>query len=148
MNRKGEQIRVEGGIYVGKTGWFDNEGSHTHKMFAVIINQVTNKKGVVVDKATKIGRRNVAPFIVPKPASYPEAIMQQHPKIEQLMAKLCRDLAMCEIDPEEVEIQSYFLPTSKKPLPNKVRRAAMPFGSKSYTHKRLVIHSTFDLFQL
>ena len=114
MNRKGEQIRVVGGIYVGKTGWFDNEGSHTQKMFAVIINQVTNKKGVVVDKATKISRRNVAPFIVPKPASYPEAIMQQHPKTEQLMAKLCRDLAMCEIDPEGGEIQSLFSAHLKK----------------------------------
>jgi hypothetical protein len=61
-----------------------------------------------------VSRRNVAPFERPAAGSYAQAALQQHPKIEQLMVKLCRDLAMCEVDDTDNSIQTIFAAHLKK----------------------------------
>jgi hypothetical protein len=37
---------------------------------------------------------------------YAEAIMQQHPKIEQLLMKLCKQLAKCELSFDDKSIHT------------------------------------------
>ena len=113
-SRLGNPIRVVGGVYIGKTGWYDTEGNNTAKMVAVIIHKVKNSKGAVVNRATRISRKSVTAFARPQPASYAQAALQQHPKIEQLMVKLCRDLAMCEVGHEDDNIHTIFAAHLKK----------------------------------
>ena len=108
-NRKGTKIRFVGGAYIGKTGWIDQEGDETEKSYAVIVRNVWKKNGTTkADKATKVRKRNVATFETQQASCYVEAVMVQQPEVEQNMMKLCRLLAMCDVDPNDENILRVF----------------------------------------
>ena len=110
MERKGSPIKILDGEYAGKTGWFDNEKEDTKCFYYVIIHQAVKKNGKLYDKATKVRKENVRALEDElSPSSYLEAVLQQHPKIEKLMAKLCKELAMCGMDNADPNIGLFFM---------------------------------------
>jgi hypothetical protein len=96
-DRRGEEIRFVAGTYVGYKGWIDNSRELTPASFPVIVHAFKKKDGSTVDKATTVRRTSVRSADISTPTSYAEAVMQQHPKIDHAMEKLCRQLAKCEM---------------------------------------------------
>jgi hypothetical protein len=96
VNRRGAEIRFVGGTYIGYKGWVDNSKEETAKSTPVIVHSFKKKDGSVVDKATTVRKTSIRPAVIQAPTSYAEAILQQHPKIEQMLDKLCTKLAKCE----------------------------------------------------
>ena len=108
MSRKGEEIRIVAGTYKGYTGCIDNSKQDTVASISVIVNAFKKRSGGTVDKSATIRKSSLRPAKIPAPASYGEAIMQQHPKIEQMLEKLCRQLAKCEVGRGGSSIQVVF----------------------------------------
>ena len=52
---------------------------------------------------TSIGRPRT------KPTTYAEAVIQQHPDIEKMMDKLCRELAKCKLSPKDRGLETVLL---------------------------------------
>lgn len=107
-NRRGEEIRFIAGTYIGYTGWIDNSRDETPASFPVIVHGFKKKDGSMVDKAATVRKSSVRPAAIQPPLSYAEAIMQQHPKIDQMMDKLCRQLAKCEMSTTDNSIHTVF----------------------------------------
>jgi hypothetical protein len=108
-DRRGEAIRFVAGTYIGYTGWLDESREVTTLSAPVIVHAFKKKDGSTVDKATTVRKTSVGPADIAHPTSYAEAVMQQHPKIDQMMEKLCRQLAKCEmVDTSEYSVLLMF----------------------------------------
>jgi len=109
--RKGKEIRFRKGKYIGKTGWIDNDRVATAKSYPVIVHNVNNSKGIAVDIGTTVRKSSVVFYEHEsgKPMSYFAAVCQQHPKIEQNMEKLCKQLAMCEVSAVDNDMLKMFV---------------------------------------
>jgi hypothetical protein len=107
-SRRGEEIRFIGGRYIGYTGWRDKSRDETEKSCPVIVQGFRKKTGATVDIATTVRKSSCGPALVASPSSYAEAIMQQHPKIDQLLGKLCTQLAKCDLQSTSTSIHSVF----------------------------------------
>ena len=106
-NRRGEEIRFVAGAHSGYIGWIDSSRDETAASVPVIVHGFKKKDGSTVDKAATVRRSSVRSAIQP-PMSYAEAIMQQHLKIDQMMDKLCRQLAKCEMSATDPSIHTLF----------------------------------------
>jgi hypothetical protein len=74
----------------------------------VIVHAFKKKDGSTIDKAATVRKSSVCPADIPEPTSYAQAIMQQHPKIDQLMEKLCHQLAKCEMSTSNNSVLTVF----------------------------------------
>jgi hypothetical protein len=108
MSNRGEEIRFVRGKYMGYTGWLNKDGNESAKSVAVIVNGYKEKNGATSNKTTTVRKESVRPKDQTAPRSRAEAIMQQHPDIEQTMEKLARQLAKCELNPRSTSIQQMF----------------------------------------
>jgi hypothetical protein len=109
MSNRGEEVRFVRGKYIGYTGWINRDGDETAVSIAVIVNGYKDKKtGVTTNKATTVRTESVRVKAQPAPNSRAEAIMQQHPEIEQTMEKLARQLAKCDLSPLSTSILQIF----------------------------------------
>jgi hypothetical protein len=100
MSDKGEPIRFVRGLYKGKTGWLNKEKGSTECQFYVIVSMANNKI-----KRTRVNKESVAaPRDEMAPSSYAEALLQQHPDLEEKMDILCRELAKCKIQKDAAGI--------------------------------------------
>jgi hypothetical protein len=90
MSNRGEEIRFVRGKYIGYTGWINLDGDETAVSIAVIVNGYKDKKNGSTsnNKTTTVRKDSVSSKAQPAPRSRAEAIMQQHPEIEQTMEKL------------------------------------------------------------
>ena len=106
FKRRGESIGFVGGPYIGKTGWIDNTGNVTANSIGVIVHNVKKPDGRICDISAMVRKKSIRRLSEQpeKPASYAHAIMEQHPKIEETLKKLCRQLAKCDLDPSSAEI--------------------------------------------
>jgi hypothetical protein len=103
--RRGEEIRFVGGVYIGYKGWMDKSKDKTALSYHVVVKSFKKKDGSTIDLATTVRKTSVRrPALETPPASYAEAIMQQHPKVEQLLDKLCKQLAKCELSISDTSI--------------------------------------------
>jgi hypothetical protein len=107
-NRRGEEIRFIAGVYSGYKGWLDNSRDETTASVPVIVHGFKRKDGSTVDKAATVRKSSVCLAAIRPPMSYAEAIMQQHLKIDQMMDKLCRQLAKCELSTTDASIHTLF----------------------------------------
>jgi hypothetical protein len=107
-DRRGEEIRFIVGTYEGCKGWIDNSGDATTLSVPVIGHKFKRKDGSTVDKAATVRKSSVHSAAIQPAMSHAEAIMQQHPKIDQMMNKLCRQLAKCEMSTSDTLIQMAF----------------------------------------
>ena len=97
MSQRGEAIRFTTGKYKGRTGWVNSSKPKTAKMMSVIVDL-----GNGVTRDTRVRQTSVAaPFGPPK--SFQEALLQQHPDIEELIDKVASKLAKCTINEESLE---------------------------------------------
>jgi hypothetical protein len=101
MSGRGEEIQFVRGTYLGYMGWINLAGDETAASVPVIVQGFRKKDGSTCNKTAMVRRERVRPR-----AS--EAIMQQYPNIEQMMEKLARQLARCEINPRSTAIQQIF----------------------------------------
>jgi hypothetical protein len=108
MSRRGEEIRFVAGTYVGYTGWIDDSREKTVKSTPVIVHSFKKKDGSLVDKAATVRKTSIRSASIPAPTSRAEATMQQNPKIEQMMVKLCQKLAKCAVSPSDDAIYIVF----------------------------------------
>jgi hypothetical protein len=109
MSNRGEEIRFVRGKYIGYTGWKNLDGDETAVSIAVIVHGYKDKRnGSTSNKTTTVRKESVSSKVQPAPKSRAEAIMQQHPEIEQAMEKLARQLAKCELRPRSTAIQNIF----------------------------------------
>jgi hypothetical protein len=107
-NRRGEEIRFVAGAYSGYIGWIDSSRDETAASVPVIVHGFKKKDGSTVDKAATVRKSSVRSAAIQPPMSYAEAIMQQHLKIDQMMDKLCRQLAKCEMSTTDDSIHTLF----------------------------------------
>jgi hypothetical protein len=106
MSNRGEVISFVRGKYIGYTGWKNLDGDKTAVSIAVIVHGYKDKKnGSTSNKTATVRKESVKSKVQPAPKSRAEAIMQQHPEIEQAMEKLARQLAKCELRPRSTSIQ-------------------------------------------
>jgi hypothetical protein len=104
MNNHGEAIRFSGGKYKGETGWFDAlRPSHPKMMYNVIVDR---EDGAIITKVKKESVKVIANDTIPVTAE--EAVLNQHPDVEEAMDKLVAKLARCWIRPESTDIHRIF----------------------------------------
>ena len=109
MSNHGDEIRFVGGKHVGCTGWVDLDGDETAACIAVVVNGYKDKRSrSASNKSTTVRKESVRLMAQPAPQSRAEAIMQQHPEIEQTMEKLARQLAKCELSPRSASMHKIF----------------------------------------
>jgi hypothetical protein len=108
VQQRGREIRFIKGKYIGYNGWINDHGDHTAHSYAVIVSGYKSVNGGTHDRITKVRKESVRDRILPPANSKSEAIMQQHPEIEQTMEKLCRQLAKCDINPRSNSIKEVF----------------------------------------
>lgn len=101
-HNKGDRIRFVAGTYAGYTGWYDNarktSGHGRKTMYVYVIVFLDDG----TEKATKVRKTSVRPSFK-APATYEEAIIQQHSDIEAQMIRLASMFATCKIkDDDEV----------------------------------------------
>ena len=110
-DRRGREIVFIDGNFDGKTGWVDNDYDETEKMIYVIIKNArrSKKTGKWVDKATRVNKSNIRyKDDLENPLSFLHAVLQQQPKLEKMMDKLCKELAMCQIPDDNTELLPLF----------------------------------------
>ena len=90
---KGRAVNFCGGKYQGKSGWVNKSKKATKTRIYVIIDMGNGFLKTFVNKD------NVA---TPRPPgdrrNFIEAVLDQHPDIEQMVDKFCQALAECEFD--------------------------------------------------
>jgi hypothetical protein len=123
-DRRGEEIRFIVGTYEGHKGWIDNSGDATTLSVPVIVHKFKRKDGSTVDKAATVRKSSVRSAAIRPAMSHAEAIMQQHPKIDQMMNKLCRQLAKCEMSTSDTSIQTVFATKLKAAVEKQVALGA------------------------
>jgi hypothetical protein len=119
-DRRGDEIRFIGGTYIGYRGWLDKSRDETERSYPVIVQGFKKKTGGTVDKAATVRKSSCAPAAIPSPTSYAMAIMQQHPKIDQLMGKLCIQLAKCELKSNSTSIHALFTEKLKEAVAKQI----------------------------
>lgn len=93
---KGAPIKFTGGNFKGRYGWIDTSRPRKPKMQPVIVNMVE-------EGYENITRCMIVNYILMSdvndvPTTYVEAMLQQHPDIDDMLFKLCREMAMCSVD--------------------------------------------------
>ena len=91
-DRKGAKIRIVGGTYRGKRGFLDKKKGRTEFFTYVIIVIKPNEEEI----ATRLHHESIRVGEEAPPASYEEAVLQQHCDIEELLRDLTRRLSQCE----------------------------------------------------
>ena len=84
--RKGERIRFMRGTYKGQFGWKDTKEGETKKQVYVILED---------GKTTRVNKTSVQtlPDVDNEPDTFEEAILQQVPKVNELMTELALELS-------------------------------------------------------
>ena len=116
---KGMEIKFIGGKYQGHDGWFNAHKSHlsTPKRTYVIVIRKQEKD----EKETYVSEDNLS-SVTGIPRSHAQAVLQQQPKVEKAMKKVCKDLAMCCIEDEDiVELHNFFRDLLVNALANQKR---------------------------
>jgi hypothetical protein len=109
MSNHAKEIRFARGNFIGYTGCKNLDGDKTAVSIAVIVHGYKDKRnGSTSNKTTSVRKESVSSKVQPAPKSGAEAIMQQHQEIEQVMEKLARQLAKCELRPPSTAIQKHF----------------------------------------
>jgi hypothetical protein len=91
-SNKGSPIKIIGGAHKGCTGWLDKSRETTDCYTPVIVRHRSK------EKVTKCKHENyVLVTEVKDPVNYEEAMMQQHPDMEDLLNQLVRKMAECEM---------------------------------------------------
>jgi hypothetical protein len=94
---RGTEIRFVAGKHIGWcTGYPD--GEEVAVSVPVIVSGFKKKDGSTCNKRATVRKMSACPSAILSPQPYSEAIMQQHPNIKQMMVKLCRQLAKCELN--------------------------------------------------
>jgi hypothetical protein len=107
-SNRGAEIRFVRGKYLGYMGWINLEGKKTAASVDVIVQGYKETDGSTCNRATTVRKTSVRPRAQAAPRSRAEAIMQQHPEIEQTMEKLARQLAKCELSTRSASILHIF----------------------------------------
>ena len=107
MSERGEEVRFVRGTYSGKKGWIDSSREPTAESVPVIVHKVKTRSGKIVDKATTVRKASIK-YAKVEVTSFADAILNQQPKIDHLMEKLCEKLVMCNIDPHDQDIVNLF----------------------------------------
>jgi hypothetical protein len=123
-DRRGEEIRFIVGTYKGCKGWIDNSGDATMSSVPVIVHKFKRKDGSTVDKAATVRKSSLCSAAIQPAMSHAEASMQQHAKIEQMMDKLCCQLAKCEMSTSDTSIQAVFVTKLKPAIEKQVALGA------------------------
>ena len=97
---KGEEIRLVKGDYEGKKAWMNKAKKPTKCMFFIIVDDVGGELATRVMKTSVRLLTNVR-----TPSSYEEALIQQHPDIEQVLVKLATLLVKCGMDENSKNLQ-------------------------------------------
>jgi hypothetical protein len=90
---KGHAIRFVKGTYLGKEGWINAEKKGTAKKYYVIIDLGNGET-----KEALVNKDSVKELDTKPAASYSEATLREHPDIEAMLDKVCRELAKCSIE--------------------------------------------------
>ena len=92
---RGDQIRFVKGAYAGKLGWIDKsrEKKYNKSQFWPVIVSLDDGE----EKHTRVIKSSVRTRVDKEPATYKEAIMQQHPDIEKKMIELAAMFAQCDV---------------------------------------------------
>lgn len=100
---KGEAIHITGGKYVGMNGWrWLGKGNPPKQTYVILILGNNKEKGIRVKKG------NVGPPCG-APTDYVDAVLQQHPDIDQAFNKVCKMLAKCQLNGTEKPLQIKFI---------------------------------------
>jgi hypothetical protein len=100
---KGAPIHISSGKYVGMNGWLWLGKGHPPKQtYVVIIYECNKEKGVCVNNG------NVGPPLAP-PKDFVDALLQQHPVIDQALNKVCKMFAKCQLNGSEEALQKKIL---------------------------------------
>lgn len=89
---KGERVRFIAGKYGGKKGWINSAREPGDNTIPVIVDR--GRKG---EKSTYVYEENMKIEPSTPPSCYAEAVIQQCPDVEQLLVKMCRAFAKCDI---------------------------------------------------
>ena len=95
---KGDPIKFVSGIYKGRKGWVNKTKGKTTKEIYVIVAE--DEKMGLLTKATRVRQSSVEPINNEEPRSYEEAVLQQHPDVDEAMSKLALLMVQCRITPE------------------------------------------------
>ena len=98
--KKGAAIVFTGGRYIGLTGWFNDAGSTTEKMYSVIVKKKDDKLAITRVMKTSV---ELAVEHAKEPSTYTEAILKQMPDINQTLSKVCDMLAECKVGKQDYE---------------------------------------------
>jgi hypothetical protein len=92
---RGDEIRFVKGAYAGKLGWIDKSRMKKYKksQFWPVIVSLDDGE----EKRTRTIKSSVRYRVDKEPATYEEAIMQQHPDIEKKMIELAAMFAQCDV---------------------------------------------------
>ena len=107
-NRKGGQVKVIRGSREGKKGWYDvSKRSRPAQSDHLIL---LNRDGTEdICTLCKLSIEAILLHNPPPPASFQEAMLQQHPNIERMMNKLATALAKFEGLENTQELGQLFL---------------------------------------
>ena len=94
-DQKGDEVRIVGGTYTGKTAWLWKDSEPT-EFFTPVVILLKVKEGKQKGVYTAIKHDNIAKPIS-RPTCLGEAILIDHPKIEQLANQLAKKLVMCGV---------------------------------------------------
>lgn len=89
---KGQAIFICGGKYRGKEGWLDISKPKTADFTYVIVDMGAGKEAF-----TKVKHKNVCASSK-VPDTFEEALLQQHPDINDDISRLVEKLAQCRVD--------------------------------------------------
>jgi hypothetical protein len=95
MSTKGGSCRFIRGKYCGLQGWLNADKPKTRCYTHVIINKPDGS--AFKEYHTKVRHESLRTGNVPTPTTFEEAILQQHPDIEQMIDKLAKELARCHL---------------------------------------------------
>ena len=123
---KGEPIRVVGGAYFGRTGWYWKGKKPTKSFVHVILKadeDYEEEEGKLLSKDS-IGKP------LSRPTNPVESIFQQFPNFEKDLKSLCNRFAKCGLDGTEAALQAKFLQTMAKASNRQHKK-----GAKATWHK-------------
>ena len=93
-SKKGQAIKFIGGSHVGCSGWINKSKDPSEYYISVIVVLKKSKE----EKFTKIKHENYVLLTAVKDATnYEEAMMQQHVDIDEMLTKVVRKMAECEL---------------------------------------------------
>ena len=103
---KGEPIKLVGGRHQGKLAWVDQAKEVQVNDNRVYIIVMDKEKG---ERSTWTSPSNISINHEHNPRNYAEAIIQQKPKLDQMINKITNELAKFDLDGETVDgLVEYF----------------------------------------